>query len=130
MTKIEYGFLQDKRRDLERLIQLYEFACADIAPPIKVIDGMPYSLTNAVNSMTETKAVRLTTIRKEIDATTEEIRGMLGNLERINDVSVRNMIILRFLCAYDWKTVRDKIAPDKSTGNIRATDFYYLTNNL
>ena len=130
MTKIEYGFLQDKRRDLERLIQLYEFACADIAPPIKVIDGMPYSLTNAVNSMTETKAVRLTTIRKEIDATTEEIRGMLGNLERINDVSVRNMIILRFLCAYDWKTVRDKIAPDKSTGNIRATVFYYLTNNL
>lgn len=130
MTKIEYGFLQDKRRDLERLIQLYEFACADIAPPIKVIDGMPYSLTNAVNSMTETKAVRLTTIRKEIDATTEEIRGMLGNLERINDVSVRNMIILRFLCAYDWKTVRDKIAPDKTTGNVRATVFYYLTNNL
>ncbi len=130
MTKIEYGFLQDKRRDLERLIQLYEFACADIAPPFKVIDGMPYSLTNAVNSMTETKAVRLTTIRKEIDATTEEIRGMLGNLERINDVSVRNMIILRFLCAYDWKTVRDKIAPDKTTGNVRATVFYYLTNNL
>lgn len=130
MTKIEYGFLQDKRRDLERLIQLYEFACADIAPPIKVIDGMPYSLTNAVNSMTETKAVRLTTIRKEIDATTEEIRRMLGNLERINDVSVRNMIILRFLCAYDWKTVRDKIAPDKTTGNVRATVFYYLTNNL
>ena len=130
MTKIEYGFLQDKRRDLERLIQLYEFACADIAPPIKVIDGMPYSLTNAVNSMTETKAVRLTTIRKETDATTEEIRGMLGNLERINDVSVRNMIILRFLCAYDWTTVRDKIAPDKTTGNVRATVFYYLTNNL
>ena len=130
MDKDMYIHLCERRKTLERTIELYELACADIAPPIKVIDGMPYSLTNSVNSMTETKAVRLSAIRNEIDTITEEIRGILGDLERINDISVRNMIILRFLCAYDWKTVRDKIAPNKTTGNVRATVFYYLLNNL
>ena len=130
MDKDMYIHLCERRKTLERTIELYELACADIAPPIKVIDGMPYSLTNSVNSMTETKAVRLSAIRNEIDTITEEIRGILGDLERINNISVRNMIILRFLCAYDWKTVRDKIAPNKTTGNVRATVFYYLLNNL
>ena len=130
MDKDIYIHLCERRKTLERTIELYELACADIAPPIKVIDGMPYSLTNSVNSMTETKAVRLSAIRNEIDTITEEIRGILGDLERINNISVRNMIILRFLCAYDWKTVRDKIAPNKTTGNVRATVFYYLLNNL
>ena len=130
MDKEIYIHLCERRKTLERTIELYELACADIAPPIKVLDGMPYSLTNSVNSMTETKAVRLSAIRNEIDTITEEIRGILGDLERINNISVRNMIILRFLCAYDWKTVRDKIAPDKTTGNVRATVFYYLINNL
>ena len=130
MDKDMYIHLCERRKTLERTIELYELACADIAPPIKVIDGMPYSLTNSVNSMTETKAVRLSAIRNEIDTITEEIRGILGDLERIKDISVRNMIILRFLCAYDWKTVRDKIAPNKTTGNVRATVFYYLLNNL
>ena len=130
MDKERYTVLCEQRKKLEKAIELYELASADIAPPIKVIDGMPYSLTNAVNSMTETKAVRLSAIRNEIDTITEEIRGILGDLERINDISVRNMIILRFLCAYDWKTVRDKIAPDKTTGNVRATVFYYLSNIL
>ena len=130
MDKERYTVLCEQRKKLEKAIELYELASADIAPPIKVIDGMPYSLTNSVNSMTETKAVRLSAIRNEIDTITEEIRGILGDLERINDISVRNMIILRFLCAYDWKTVRDKIAPNKTTGNVRATVFYYLLNNL
>ena len=130
MDKERYAILCDQRKKLEKAIELYELACADIAPPIKVIDGMPYSLTNAVNSMTESKAVRLSAIKEDIDDLTFNIRALLGNLERINNDSVRNMIILRLLCAYDWKTVRDKIAPDKTTGNVRATVFYYLSNIL
>jgi hypothetical protein len=118
------------RRKLERLVQLYELSCADIAPPIKVLDGMPYSLTNKISSMTEDKAVRLSAVRREIDQTTDEIKGYLGDLDRIRKDNVRQMVVLRFLCAYDWQTVRDKAAPDKTVGNVRSTVYWYILNIL
>lgn len=130
MTVGDYGSLCEERNKLEKLIQLYEFACADIAPPIKVLDGMPYSLTNKISSMTEDKAVRLSAIKQAIDATTNIIKSYLGDLDRIKNDCVRQMIVLRFLCGYDWKTVRDKTMTDKTTGSIRATVFYYTKTFL
>ena len=125
-----YDALMSARDKLERLVQLYELSCADIAPPIKVLDGMPYSLTNKVSSMTEDKAVRLSAVRHEIDYTTEEIKSCLHNLDRIKKDNVRQMIVLRYLCAYDWQTVRDKAAPDKTVANVRATVSWYILNIL
>ena len=130
MVHEDYIRLIKKRRQLDKLIQLYELSSADIAPPIKVLDGMPYSLTNKVASMTENKAVRLSAIKTAIDTTTNEIKNVLGDLDRIQKDDVRQMIVLRFLCAYDWKTIKDKTAPDKSTENIRATVDYYVRNIL
>lgn len=130
MDRKTYDTLMLAREKLERLVQLYELSCADIAPPIKVLDGMPYSLTNKISSMTEDKAVRLSAVRRDIDKTTKEIKSCLGDLERIKKDNVRQMIVLRYLCAYDWRTVRDKAAPDKSVGNVRATVGWYVLNIL
>ena len=130
MVRETYDSLILARRKLEGLVQMYELGCADIAPPIKVLDGMPYSLTNKVSSMTEDKAVRLSFVRDEIEQTIKEIKGYLGDLERIKKDNVRQMVVLRFLCAYDWQTVRDKAAPEKSIENVRATVGWYVLNIL
>ena len=130
MSRDDYIQLCYMRRDLEKMVQLYEFLCADIAPPIKVLDGMPYSLTNAVNSMTEDKAVTLSAVKTNIDDTVERIRVTLGDLGRVKHDYVRQMIVLRFLCAYDWQTIKDKTNTDKTVNNIRNTVNYYVRNVL
>jgi len=130
MVRETYTSLMTARNKLERLVQLYELSCADIAPPIKVLDGMPYSLTNKVSSMTEDKAVRLSAVQYEIDCVVKEIKNYLGDLDRIRKDNVRQMVVLRFLCAYDWQTVRDKAAPEKTVGNVRATVGWYVLNIL
>ena len=130
MTKIEFGFLQDERHDLEQLIQLYELACADIAPPIKVLDGMPYSLTNAVNSMTENKAVKAADIHDMIGRKQETIRVMLGDMSRIPREDIRQAIIQRFLCCYDWQTIKDKTGVKMRRETLRMLCNYHIKKNL
>ena len=130
MCADEFETLQRKRDTLEKLLQLHEFACADIAPPIKVLDGMPYSLTNSVSSMTENKAVKLAEIYKEMNVCLNEIKLILGDLGRIPKDNVRQMIVLRYLCGYDWTTVRDKSRSKKTPEYVRSTTRYHIIKYL
>lgn len=130
MTKEEFKTLQEARRDLERLVELYELACADIAPPIKVLDGMPYSLTNAIHSMTESKAVRLEYLYQQIEEKSTRVRLLLGNLDKIPRDDIRQAIVLRFLCCYDWQTVKDKTHTKLKRETLRMLCNYYIKRKL
>ena len=113
MTKVEFGFLQDERHDLEQLIQLYELACADFAPPIKVLDGMPYSQTNNVGSPTEEKAIRLADLAKVIEGKISEIQLALMEIEifisSIDDSLTRQIVEYRCCKLKSWQEVADKL---------------------
>lgn len=120
--------LEDTRRTLDKLYQLYEYASADIAPPIKVLDGMPYSLTNSVNSMTENKATRMAEISEAIDDKVFHMLTLIKNIESIRKNDVRRMIFLRYVCCYSWSMIKLKMNTDKTAENIRSTVNYYVQN--
>ena len=120
--------LEDTRRTLDKLYQLYEYATADIAPPIKVLDGMPYSLTNAVNSMTEHKATRMVEISEAIDDKVFHMLVLIKDIEKIRKEEVRRMIYLRYVCCYSWPMIKEKMNTDKTAENIRSTVNYYIQN--
>ena len=130
MNKEQRRELERKRVTLNELFQKYEFACADIAPPIKVLDGMPYSETNNVGSMTEAKAERLMDLSNAINKVCDDVVAMLCNLDAVQNEQARYMIQLRYICAYDWKSIKQKMQTYKSTENIRSTVNYYLDKVL
>lgn len=118
--------LEHRRVRLSKLFQKYEFASADIAPPIKVLDGMPYSQTNNVGSMTEAKAERLVDIANMINTECERVVELLNGIDRIDNETVRYFIQLRYICAYSWGEIKKKTRTEKSADNIRKTVNYYM----
>lgn len=84
---------------------------ADIALSPKVIDGMPYSQTNGVNSPTEEKAIRLAELAKVIEGKISEIQIALMDIEiyisSIEDSIVRQIIIYRCCRLQTWQQVAE-----------------------
>ena len=130
MNKTCRNELEKKRKKLKELFQKYEFATADILPPIKVLDGMPYSQTNDVSSMSEIKAIRLVELVEEINGLCDDVIAMLHNIDDVKNEPARYFIQLRYICAFDWKDIKAKTNTDRSTEYIRSVCNYYVNKVL
>lgn len=96
---------------------------ADIALSPKVIDGMPYSQTNGVNSPTEEKAIRLAELAKVIEGKISEIQIALMDIEiyisSIEDSIVRQIIIYRCCRLQTWQQVSELLGEGYTAESVR-----------
>ena len=86
---------------------------ADIALSPKVLDGMPYSKTNAVSSPTEIKALRIAELSRIIEGKISEIQVTLLDIEAfivtIEDSLLRQIIEYRCCKLMKWQQIADRI---------------------
>ena len=86
---------------------------ADIALSPKVLDGMPYSKTNAVSSPTEIKAIRIAELSNIIEGKISEIQVTLLDIEAfivtIEDSLLRQIVEYRCCKLMQWKDIANKI---------------------
>ena len=86
---------------------------ADIALSPKVLDGMPYSKTNAVSSPTEIKALRIAELSRIIEGKISEIQVTLLDIEAfivtIEDSLLRQIVEYRCCKLMQWKDIANKI---------------------
>lgn len=98
---------------------------ADIALSPKVMDGMPYSKTNAVGSPTEEKAIRLADLAKVIEGKISEIQISLLDIEifisSIDDSLTRQIVMYRCCQLKSWQEVADKVGEGYTAEAVRQT---------
>ena len=86
---------------------------ADIALSPKVMDGMPYTKTNAVGSPTEVKAIKLADVAKVIEGKIAEIQMALMDMEifitSIDDSLTRQILEYRCCKLKTWEEVAEKL---------------------
>lgn len=86
---------------------------ADIALSPKVMDGMPYSKTNAVSSPTEIKAIRIAELSNIIEGKISEIQVTLMDIEAfivtIEDSLIRQIVEYRCCKLMKWQQIADRI---------------------
>ncbi|HQB10979.1 MAG TPA: hypothetical protein PLW37_14035 [bacterium] len=86
---------------------------ADIALSPKVLDGMPYSKTNAVSSPTEIKAIRIAELSNIIEGKISEIQVTLMDIEvfivTIEDSLIRQIVEYRCCKLMKWQQIADRI---------------------
>lgn len=86
---------------------------ADIALSPKVLDGMPYSKTNAVSSPTEIKAIRIAELSNIIEGKISEIQVTLMDIEAfivtIEDSLIRQIVEYRCCKLLKWQQIADRI---------------------
>lgn len=86
---------------------------ADIALSPKVLDGMPYSKTNAVSSPTEIKAIRIAELSNIIEGKISEIQVTLMDIESfivtIEDSLIRQIVEYRCCKLMKWQQIADRI---------------------
>lgn len=103
----------------QRLMELQ----ADIALSPKVMDGMPYSKTNAVGSPTENKAIRLAELAKIIEGKISEIQIALADIEEyitsIDDSLTRQIVEYRCCMLKSWQDVAKKIGEGYTEESVR-----------
>ena len=103
----------------ERLAELQ----ADIALNSKVIDGMPFQNTNAVNNPTEQKAIKLMEVNKIIEGKISEIQITIADIEQyilsVDDSIMRQIIEYRCVKCMRWSDIAAKIGVMYSEENVR-----------
>lgn len=103
---------------------------ADIALSPKVIDGMPYSKTNAVGSPTEVKAIRLADLASVIEGKISEIQIALIDIEifisSIDDSLTRQIIEYRCCKLKSWQQVADLLGNGYTAEAVRQTYHRFL----
>lgn len=96
---------------------------ADIALSPKVLDGMPYSKTNAVSSPTEIKALRIAELSRIIEGKISEIQVTLLDIEAfivtIEDSLLRQIVEYRCCKLMQWKDIANKIGDGYTEESIR-----------
>lgn len=96
---------------------------ADIALSPKVMDGMPYSKTNAVSSPTEIKALRIAELSRIIEGKISEIQVTLLDIEAfivtIEDSLLRQIVEYRCCKLMQWKDIANKIGDGYTEESIR-----------
>ena len=98
---------------------------ADIALSPKVIDGMPYTKTNAVGSPTEEKAMRLAECAKVIEGKISEIQLALMEIEifiaSVDDSMMRRILEYRCCKLRSWQDVADILGEGYTADSVRQT---------
>lgn len=92
---------------------------ADIALSPKVLDGMPYSRTNATGNPTQEKAIKLAEVAKVIEGKISEIQITLMDIERfitgLSDSEMRLIIEQRCIRCQTWDAIGDLLGYDRTT---------------
>ena len=103
---------------------------ADIALSPKVMDGMPFSQTNAVGSPTEEKAIKLAEVAKVIEGKISEIQIALMEIEifisSIDDSLTRQIVEYRCCKLKSWQEVADEIGEGYTAESVRQTYHRFL----
>ena len=123
MTRADLERLYYLKRDLMMWQQRRAELEADIAPPIKNIDGMPHSQTNKITNPTQDKAIRLAQATKIIDGKINEIQITIAEIETfiisINDPFIRQIIEYRCVYCMSWDMVARQIGNHCKAETIR-----------
>lgn len=103
---------------------------ADIALSPKVMDGMPYSKTNAVGSPTEIKAIKIAELSRIIEGKISEIQLTLLDIEAfittIEDSLIRQIIEYRCCKLMQWKDIAAKIGEGYTEEAVRQSYHRYV----
>lgn len=114
-----YCLKKELRMWQDRLAELQ----ADIALNSKVMDGMPYPNTNAVNNPTEQKAIKLMEVDKVIKGKISEIQITIADIEQyilsIDDSIMRQIIEYRCVKCMRWSDIAAKLGSMYSEENVR-----------
>lgn len=106
----------------------------DIAPPIKNIDGMPFSKTFNISNPTEDKALKLAEVTKIIDGKIAEIQYAIMQIEIFiasikDDSDIRRILTYRCLNTLSWKEVSDKMGEGYTEDSVKQMYSRYLKKN-
>lgn len=123
MTRKDLEKIYYLKRELKmwesRLKELY----ADMSQDSVSADGMPHSVTNKVNSPTESKAIQIADHIDLIKGKAAEIRVAIREVEafivRIDDPFIRQIVELRCVHCMTWDEVADHIGSNSSAENMR-----------
>ena len=103
---------------------------ADIALSPKVMDGMPYSKTNAVGSPTEIKAIKIAELSRIIEGKISEIQLTLLDIEAfittIEDSLIRQIVEYRCCKLMQWKDIAIKIGEGYTEEAVRQSYHRYV----
>ncbi|MCQ2087956.1 MAG: hypothetical protein MJZ37_07870 [Bacilli bacterium] len=134
MTKKELEQIYGLKKELmmwQRIRDNYE---ADIAPPIKNIDGMPYSQTFNITNPTEEKALKLAEATKIIDGKIAEIKHAIMQIELFiaqikDDSDIRRIINYRCVQALSWHDVSKLMGEGYTEDAVRKAYCRFLIKN-
>ena len=130
------------RKDLEKIYwlkrelkmwedRLHELE-ADMAPDTPPHDGMPHSVTNAVKSPTEDKAIAIADHYSIIAGKAAELRMAIKEVEtfivNIEDPIVRQIIEYRCVKLKAWDDIADCMGRPNTAENVRQTYHRFVTN--
>lgn len=132
MTRDELESIYCLKKELrmwqERLAELQ----SDIALNSKVIDGMPFANTNAVNNPTEQKAIKLMEVAKVIEGKISEIKITVADIENfiigIDDSVIRQIIEYRCVKCMNWKDISAKLGSVYTEENVRQMYHRFVSN--
>jgi len=121
--KKDLEYWQERRANLE----------ADIAPPIKNIDGMPFAHTNAITDPTQDKAIKLAQTARVIDGKINEIQIAIAEIEKfilsLDDPLLRQIIIRRCVQCMTWAEVARTIG-NQSADTVRQIYHRFVTTQI
>lgn len=132
MTRDELESIYCLKKELrmwqERLAELQ----SDIALNSKVIDGMPFANTNAVNNPTEQKAIKLMEVAKVIEGKISEIKITVADIENfimgIDDSVIRQIIEYRCVKCMSWRDISAKLGSMYTEENVRQMYHRFVAN--
>lgn len=122
-----YG-LKKELQIWQRIRSNYEL---DIAPPIKNIDGMPFSQTFNITNPTEDKAIKLAEATRKIDEKINEIKDAIREIEQFvagikDDSDIRRILIYRCINTLSWREVSIEMGEGYTEDACRKAYIRYL----
>lgn len=123
MTRKKLESIYYLRKELRMWQKIYNDRTLDIAPPVKNIDGMPYSKTYSISHPVEDKALKLAEANEEINKKIKEINLTIIEAEnyimRLSDSLIRQILEYRCVCNYTWKKIAETIGDGYTADSCR-----------
>ena len=130
MTKAKLESIREIKKELTMWEKRYKEIADDIAPQVKINDGLPYSKTNAVGHPTEEKAIKLADAAAQIEAKIQELRSTIIEIESfilsVDDSIMRQILEYRCVYGMSWDDVADKLGGNASNGMAKMAYYRFI----